>query len=106
MLLEYSWPTRCKMRSAPVRSTCTFTPGYLASNRLPISSATLRSIEVYQTTLPSFLAAAISSGVMLPAGGAAETTRVENALPMVSALDPISKSRRENFEFFIDRSSL
>ena len=44
--------------------------------------------------------------VMLPTGGAAETTRVENALPMVSALDPISKSRRENFEVFIDRSSL
>ena len=68
---------RCRMRSAPVRSTCTLTPGYFASNRCAISCDTLRSIEVYQTTLPSFFAAAISSGVTGVAGGAADNTRVE-----------------------------
>ena len=97
---------RCSRRSAPLRSTLHDTPGYLASKALPICSDNFRSIEVYQTTLPSFLAAAISSGVTLLAGGAADSTRVEKALPTASALDPISKPRRETFELFIDRSSL
>src|SRR5664279_6660467 len=52
---------RCSRRSAPLRSTLQVTPGYLASNDLPICSDSLRSIEVYQTTLPSFLAASISA---------------------------------------------
>src|SRR5579885_439314 len=105
-LAAYSWPMRCNTRSAPVRSTLQETPGYFASKALPICSDSLRSTEVYQTTLPSFLAAAISSGVTLLAGGAAETTRVAKALPAASTLDPTSRSRRENWGPFIDRSSL
>jgi hypothetical protein len=38
-------------------------PGYFASNALPTFSASGRSTEVYQTTLPSFFAASISAGV-------------------------------------------
>ena len=37
------------------------------------------------------------------AGGAAASTRVENAPPTASALEPIRISRRENFEPFIVR---
>jgi hypothetical protein len=61
---------RCSRRSAPLRSTLQDTPGYLASNALPICSESFRSIEVYQTTLPSFFAASISAGVTALAGGA------------------------------------
>ena len=43
-------------------------PGYFASNALATRSATGRSIEVYQTTLPSFLAASISAGVIALGG--------------------------------------
>src|SRR5664279_2742089 len=97
---------RCSRRSAPLRSTLQVTPGYLASNALPICSDSFRSTEVYQTTLPSFLAASISAGVTALAGGAADSTRVENEAPATSALEPISKSRRENFDFFIGVSSM
>ena len=61
---------------------------------------------MYQTTLPSFLAASISAGVTAVAGGAADMTVVENAAPAASALEPISTSRREIFEPFIDVSSM
>src|ERR1022692_3632144 len=97
---------RCSRRSAPVRSTLQDTPGYLASNALPICSDSFRSTEVYQTTLPSFSAASISAGVMAPAGGAADSTRVENEAPAASAPEPINTSRRENFVRFIGVSSL
>src|SRR5476649_536645 len=97
---------RCSRRSAPLRSTLQATPGYLASNALPICSDSFRSIEVYQTTLPSFLAASISAGVTALAGGAAESTRVENEAPATSAPEPINTSRREIFELFIGVSSL
>ena len=46
MRLEYSWPMRWNTRSAPVRSTRTATPPYLASNALAIFSASGRSTEV------------------------------------------------------------
>ncbi len=62
---------RWKTRSAPVRSTRTAMPGYFASNDFAIFSASGRSIEVYQTTLPSCCAASISAGVTALAGGAA-----------------------------------
>ena len=45
MLLEYSWPMRVKMRSAPERSTRTGMPNF-ASNDLPSFSASVRSIAV------------------------------------------------------------
>src|SRR6185437_5176730 len=105
-LAEYSWPMRCSSRSAPLRSTLHCTPGNFASNAFPIVSDSLRSIEVYQTTLPSLFAASISAGVMALAGGAADINLVENAVPAASALEPISTSRREIFEPFIDVSSI
>src|ERR1700690_3931860 len=101
MLLEYSWPMRCRIRSAPVRSTCTLTPGYFASKRCAISCDTLRSIEVYQTILPSFLAASTRAGVPALAGGAADSPGVENDAPAASAPEPINTSRREILEPFI-----
>ena len=100
-LALYSWLMRCSRRSAPLRSTLHCTPGYLASKALPICSDSLRSIEVYQTTLPSFLAASISAGVTALGGGAADSTRVENDAPAASAPEPINRSRRENFERFM-----
>src|ERR1700742_817614 len=106
MLEAYSCPMRWNTRSAPVRSTRTAMPGYFASNDFPTFSASGRSTEVYQTTLPSFLAASISCGVISVGGGAAESTCVENALPAASALDPISRSRRESLKFFIGISSM
>ena len=65
---------RWNSRSAPLRSTRTATPGYFASKVLAMRSAPARSIEVYQTTLPSFFAASISAGVIALAGGALEVT--------------------------------
>src|ERR1035438_188925 len=106
MLLAYSWPMRWNTRSAPERSTRAAIPGNLASNAFAIFSASGRSTEVYQTTLPSFLAASISAGVIALAGGAADSTWVENVAPAASALEPISRSRRENFEPFIGVSSI
>src|SRR5215831_8031298 len=88
MLLPYSWPMRWNTRSAPERSTRTATPGNFASNALPTFSASGKSTDVYQTTLPSFFAASISCGVIAVAGGAADITLVENAEHMVSALEP------------------
>ena len=95
MLLAYSWPMRWKMRSPPERSTRTGTPGYLASNALAIRSATGRSTAVYQLTLPSFCAAAISSGVTLVgAGAAADATGVSIGSASGVAARPCSRSRR------------
>src|SRR5262245_10806934 len=106
MLLPYSWPMRWNTRSAPVRSTRTATPGYFASKALAIFSASGRSTEVYQTTLPSFFAASMSCGVTVLAGGAADVTFVEKAAPATSALEPISTSRREIRDPVIELSSM
>jgi hypothetical protein len=113
MLLEYSWPMRLNTRSAPVRSTRTATPGYLASNARATFSASGRSTEVYQTTLPSFFAASISAGVTALAGGAADTTwacaggvnlpAAASALEAASAAEPCSTRRLENLRIFIVR---
>ena len=86
---------RWNTRSAPERSTRTAMPGYFASNDFAIFSATDRSIDVYQTTLPSFLAASISAGVTASAAGAA-ATRVEKAALAASA-EERRKVRRVNF---------
>src|SRR4029079_1382391 len=96
---------RWNTRSAPVRSTRTAMPGYLASNVLARRSATGRSIEVQKTTLPSFLAASINCGVTALAGGAAEATDA-NTLDAAKAVEPWSTSRLENVGFFIVVSSL
>src|SRR6185312_8046770 len=101
MFEPYSWPMRWNTRSAPERSTRTATPGYLASNDLAIFSASGRSTEVYQTTLPSFFAASTSAGVTALAAGAADSTCVESAPPAASAPVPIIRSRREILNSFI-----
>src|SRR5215204_1207364 len=75
-------------------------PGYLASNALAMRSETGRSIDVYQTTLPSFCAAASRSGVTAAAGGAADTTRVPSALS-ASAVAPCSTVRRDSFRLIV-----
>src|SRR5262245_57386115 len=96
MLLWYSWPMRWNTRSPPVRSTRTTMPGYLASNERAIFSASGRSTEVYQTTLPSFLAASINAGVTGEAGGAAARIGDANTVDDASADEPFRKRRREN----------
>src|ERR1700722_4747363 len=105
MRLAYSWPMRWNTRSAPVRSTRTGMPEYLASKARATRSAAGRSSEVYQTTLPSFLAASIKAGVTGLAGGAAAFTavaaiEVANA-PAASAVEPFRMSRLEKSGFFI-----
>ncbi len=62
---------RWKLRSAPERSTRSVTPGYFASKALATFSASTRSTEVYQVTLPSFFAVSTSAGVIFSASGAA-----------------------------------
>src|SRR5712691_686921 len=110
MLLAYSWPMRLNTRSAPVRSTRTATPGYLPSNARATFSANGRSTDVYQTTLPSFLAAAISSGVIALAGGAVDKTCACADLPLAdaastldaaSAVDALRTSRRDTVGIFM-----
>src|ERR1700710_141482 len=64
-----------------------------ALNAAPIFSETERSIEVYQTTLPSFFAASISCGVMASDGGAWARTREANSVPSASAVVPFRMSR-------------
>ena len=86
---------RWNTRSAPERSTRTAMPGYFASNALPTFSASGRSTEVYQTTLPSFFAASISAGVdRFGRPAPARTTRVANAAAP-SAVVPFRMSRRD-----------
>src|SRR5215468_2936617 len=104
MLLEYSWPMRWNSRSAPLRSTRTGMPGNFASNDLATRSAADRSIEVYQTTLPSFLAASIRAGVIGSAGGAAALIgEAKTARPAAPA--PLRTARRDGFliAFSLDR---
>ncbi len=110
MRLAYSWPMRWNTRSAPVRSTRTATPEYFASKVLATRSAAGRSSEVYQTTLPSFLAASIKAGVTELAGGAAALTEVAcvevaNA-PAAIAAEPFRMSRLESSGFLIVVSSV
>src|SRR5438128_312140 len=59
-----SWPIRWNTRSDPERSTSIWIFGYSLRKALAIASATFTSTEVYQTTLPSFSAAATSAGVV------------------------------------------
>src|SRR3981081_2619122 len=83
-------------------------PPNFSLNDAEIFSATKRSIAVYQTTLPSFLAASISCGVMASAGGASARTDDANTVPSASAFAPFSEplrtSRLESFRFFIASS--
>src|ERR1700716_576050 len=80
---------RWKTRSAPVRSTRTAIPGYFASKALEMISATCRSTEVYQITLPSLRAASTNCGVILSvAGGAARRVAGAQLSALAAAADP------------------
>src|SRR5450631_1928125 len=105
-LLAYSWPMRWNTRSAPVRSTRISMPPNFSLNDAAIFSETDRSIEVYQTTLPSFFAASINCGVMASAGGAAARATDANTVPSASAVEPFRTSRLESFCFLIASSLL
>src|SRR5450631_1013629 len=80
----YSWLIRWNTRSDPDRSTSIWIFGYSARNALAINSATLTSIDEYQTTLPSLAAAASIAGVVsCPATGTATaqaSSRIKSAL--------------------------
>src|SRR6266567_7575206 len=95
MLLEYSCPMRWNTRSAPERSTRVAIPGYFVSNAFAIFSASGRSTDVYQTTLPSFLATSISACVTGSAAGACANTRVANTLVAASAVPAFRTWRRD-----------
>src|SRR3954463_16514347 len=68
-------------------------PGYLASNALATAVTSCRSSEPYQTTAPSFCAAAINSGVTgVGSGPAARAWPIPQASsatarPMILAAD-------------------
>src|SRR5215217_3164148 len=94
---------RWNTRSAPERSTRTAMPGYFASNALPTFSDSGRSTEVYQTTLPSFLAASISAGVTAAAAGACARTDVANA-DAASAVVPCRTLRRDRLGILVSLS--
>src|SRR5262245_62707616 len=81
------------MRSPPERSTRTAIPGYFASKALAMRSATGRSTAVYQTALPSFLAASISCGVTGEAATAARAARGTDVAARAVAR-PWEKARR------------
>src|SRR3984957_14717149 len=100
-LLAYSWPMRWNTRSAPVRSTRTSMPPNFSRNAAEIRSATARSIEVYQTTLPSFFAASISCGVIASAGGASARAGAAKTVVNPAAAELFRSWRLENFRCLI-----
>src|SRR5579872_5735859 len=67
-------------------------PGYFASKLRAIFSAIGKSTDVYHATLPSFCAAAIKSGVIALAGGAAAQTEAVVA-PNASAAEALRRWR-------------
>src|SRR5262245_10828580 len=77
---------RWKTRSEPERSTSIWMFGYSARNTLAIASATFTSTEVYQTTFPSFAAAAIIAGVVSCAKASPDSRTMENATTTRSSL--------------------
>ncbi len=84
-------------------------PPNFSLNEAAIFSDTDRSIEVYQTTLPSFFAASISCGVIASGGGASARAGEANTVPSASAVEacsePCSTSRLESFRVFIASSA-
>src|SRR5262245_52818484 len=89
---------RWNTRSAPVRSTRMAMPVSLASKVRAIRSDSGRSTEVYQTTLPSFLAASINAGVIVDGSGACARIG-EAGTVSASAPAPLSTSRRDSVAF-------
>src|SRR2546423_10414457 len=81
-------------------------PGNFVSNALPSASDSRRSIDVYQTTLPSFLAASISAGVMVLGSGAWAQIGEANSVVAARAPEPLRMSRREILLLRIVVSSL
>src|SRR4029450_2019428 len=96
---------RWKMRSPPERSTRTAMPGSFASKALAMRSATGRSTAVYQTALPSFLAASMSWGVTAEADTVARAARgTEVAASAVAS--PRENARRLIALAMIDSSQI
>ncbi len=81
----YSWLIRWKTRSEPERSTSMAIFGYVARKTLATPSATFTSTDEYQTTFPSFSAAAIIAGVVswLAAGIASAPANSSAAVTLV-----------------------
>src|SRR5258705_11880753 len=92
-----SWLIRWNTRSEPERSTSIFTSGYSVRNNFATASATLTSTAVYQTTLPSLTAAAISAGVVswamadaAPPNARQSASAVRTAMPVMVILRCVS----------------
>src|SRR5215813_4719321 len=79
------------MRSEPLRSTRTEIPEYLLSKSLATFSATGKSTDVYQTTFPSFSAAATRLGVIAVVGTASARETRDAIEPIAKAADPFRK---------------
>src|SRR5262245_10885128 len=96
MPLASSCSIRWNRRSEPLRSTRTEIAGYLLSKALATFSATGKSTDVYQTTLPSFCAAAIKAGptVLAAAPTAGETRQAMEE--RVRAAEPARNDLRGN----------
>src|SRR6516164_4798431 len=92
MLLASSCSIRWNSRSEPLRSTRTAMPEYLASKARATFSATGKSTDVYQTTFPSFCAAATNAG--LAGTASANVTRGASAT-VASAADCWRKPLRD-----------
>src|SRR5215467_1714429 len=82
------------MRSEPLRSTRTEIPEYLLSKSLATFSATGKSTDVYQTTFPSFSAAATRLGVIAVVGTASARETRDAIEPIAKAADPFRKLLR------------
>jgi len=77
--------------------------GYCAWKALASFSPTGRSMEEYRTTLPSFLAASISAGVIGVRLGQSRLQR-RGEQGQTEAAEPLTTSRLESFRFLIASS--
>jgi hypothetical protein len=64
-------------------------------------SASGRSTEVYQVTLPSFLAASINAGVIAVGSGAEARNGAAKTEEAASVAEPLRMPRRENLRLGI-----
>ncbi len=85
----YSWLMRWNTRSEPERSTSTAIFGYAALNALATASATFTSTAVYQTTFPSFSAAATIAGVVSCASAGVARASAKSAAATFSGCQAI-----------------
>src|SRR5262245_26897406 len=97
MPLANSCSIRWNRRSEPLRSTRTEMAGYLLSKALATLSATGKSTDVYQTTFPSFCAAAIRAGPAVLAGAATAREMRDIIEETLRATEPARKFLRGNW---------